>query len=80
MSKDKDSTRRAQEGWRRLLDYLEADDEVLVLRPGVEVGKPVRPERKSQPLPDLSRFRASIKLRGRPLSQDVQETRRSSRF
>lgn len=80
MGTHKVSVREAREGLRRLLDQVQAGDEVVVLRRGVEVGRLVRPERKSPPLPDLSSFRASIKLRGLPLSQDVQKTRRSSRY
>jgi antitoxin (DNA-binding transcriptional repressor) of toxin-antitoxin stability system len=80
MGTHKVSVREAREGLRRLLDQVQAGDEVVVLRRGVEVGRLVRPERKTPPLPDLSAFRASIKLRRRPLSQDVQKTRRSSRY
>ncbi len=65
---------------RRLLDQVQAGDEVVVLRRGVEVGRLVRPQRKTRRLPDLSSFRASIRLRGKPLSQYVLEARRSSRY
>jgi len=80
MGTHKVSVREARERLRHLLDQVQAGDEVVVLRRGVEVGRIVRPERKTTPVPDLSSFRASIKLRGRPLSQDVQEARRSSRY
>jgi len=79
MGTHKVSVREAREGLRRLLDQVQAGDEVVVPRRGVEVGRLVRPERKSPPLPDLSRFRASVKVRGRPLSQGIREARRSSR-
>jgi len=58
---------------------VQARDKVIVLRRGVEVGRLIRPERKAPVLPDLSRFRASIKVRGKPLSECVVEARRSSR-
>jgi antitoxin (DNA-binding transcriptional repressor) of toxin-antitoxin stability system len=80
MGTHKVSVREARQGLRRLLDQVQAGDEVVVLRRGVEVGKIVRPERKTPPLPDLSRLRASVKLRGRALSQDIREARRSSRY
>ena len=80
MGTHKVSVREAREGLRHLLDQVQAGDEVVVLRRGVEVGKIVRPERKAPPLPDLSRLRASVKLRGRALSQDIREARRSSRY
>jgi prevent-host-death family protein len=74
------SVREARESLARLLDQVQAGDEVVVLRRGVEVGRLVRPKRKAPPLPDLSSFRASIKLRGKPLSECVREARRSSRY
>ena len=80
MGTHKVSVREARENLRRLLDQVQAGDEVVVLRRGIEVGKLVRPERKARPLPDLSSFRASIKLRGKPLSRYVLEARRRSRY
>jgi len=80
MGTHKVSVREARKGLRRLLDQVQAGDEVVVLRRGVEVGRLVRPERKTPPLPDLSRLRASVKLRGRALSQDIRQARRSSRY
>ncbi len=80
MGTHKVSVREAREDFRRLLDEVEAGSEVVVLRRGVEVARFIRPERKVPPLPDLSDFRASIKLRGKPLSQCIQEARRSSRY
>lgn len=80
MGTHKVSVREARERLCRLLDQVQAGDEVVVLRRGVEVGRLVRPERKAPPLPDLSHFRASIKIRGKPLSECVQEARRGSRY
>ena len=77
MSTHKVSVRGARESLRRLLDQVQAGDEVVVLRRGVEVGKLVPPDRKTLPLPDLSSFRAAVKLRGRALSRDIREARRS---
>jgi len=80
MGTHKVSVREAREGLRRLLDHVQAGDEVVVLRRGVEVGRLVRPERKTPPLPDLTAFRASIKIRGQALSESIREARRRSRF
>ncbi len=52
----------------------------VVLRRGVEVGRITRPQRKRIRLPDLSSLRASTKVGGRPLSEDIIEARRSSRY
>jgi prevent-host-death family protein len=80
MSTYRVSVREAREALRRLLEQVQAGEEVVVLRRGVEVGRLVGPQRKTGPLPDLSGLRASVKLRGRPLSQDIREARRSSRY
>ena len=74
------SVRKVREDLRRLLDEVQAGDQVVVLRQGVEVGRFALPERKAPPLPDLSRFRDSIKVRGPALSQSVREARQSSRY
>ncbi len=79
MSIQRVSVREARQRLRRLLDRVQAGDEVVVMRRGTPVGKLVRAERKRIPFPDLSGLRASVKLRGRPLSRDVIEARRSSR-
>jgi antitoxin (DNA-binding transcriptional repressor) of toxin-antitoxin stability system len=80
MGTRKVSVGKAREDLRRLLDQVQAGDEVVVLRRGVEVGRLVLPERKRPPLPGLSRFRASIKVGGVTLSQSIREARRSSRY
>ena len=80
MGTHKVSVREAREGLRRMLDQVQAGDEVVVLRRGVEVARLVRPQRKPPPLPDLTGFRASIKIRGQALSESIREARRRSRF
>jgi len=74
------SIRVVRQRLRQLLEQVQAGDEIIVLRRGVEVGRLVRPERTKAPLPDLSGLRASVKLRGRALSEDLMEGRRSSRY
>ena len=80
MSTQRVSIREARQRLRHLLEQVQAGDEVVVLRRGVEVGRLVRPQRTAAPLPDLSGLRASVKLRGRALSEDLTEGRRSSRY
>ena len=80
MSIHKVSVRGARESLCRLLDQVQAGDDVVILRRGVEVGKLVPSDRKTLPLPDLSSLRAAVKLRGRALSRDIREARRSSRY
>lgn len=74
------SVREARQQLRRLLDQAAAGDEVVVMRRGVEVGRLVPPERQTAPLPDLSCLRASVRIQGRKLSQDIRKARRSSRY
>ena len=74
------SVREARQGLRRLLEQVQAGDEVVVLRRGVEVGRLVGPQRRTTPLPDMSDLRASVKLRGRPLSEDIGQARRGGRY
>ncbi len=80
MSVRKVSVREARQRLRYLVELVQAGDEVIVLRRGIEVGKLVQPARKTVPLPDLSNLRASVELRGRALSREVKESRRSSRY
>ena len=80
MSTQRVSIREARQRLRHLLEQVQAGDEVVVVRRGIEVGRLVRPERMKVPLPDLSGLRASVKLWGRGLSQDIAEGRRSSRY
>ena len=80
MSTQRVSIREARQRLRHLLEQVQAGNEVIVLRRGVEVGRLIRPERARAPLPDLSELRASVKVQGRALSQDITEGRRSSRY
>ena len=80
MSTQRVSVKEARQRLRHLLDQVQAGDEVVVLRRGVEVGRLVRPERTRMALPDLSGLRATVKLRGPALSQEIVDGRRSSRY
>ena len=80
MSVRRVSVREARQYLRRLLDQVQAGDKVVMTRRGVEVARLVRPQRKPVRLPDLEGFRASVKLRGEPLSRQVINSRRSSRY
>jgi prevent-host-death family protein len=80
MSTQRVSIREVRQRLRHLLAQVRAGDEVVVLRRGAEVGRLVPPKRTKTPLPDLSSLRASVRLRGRALSEDLAEGRRSSRY
>lgn len=68
MSTRKVSIREFRQRLRYLLEQVQAGDEVVVLRRGVEVGRLVRPERTCPPLPDLSGFRAAGRDEGLPFN------------
>ena len=72
------SVREARQHLCRLLDQVQAGDEVVMTRRGVEVARLVRPQRRPVRLPNLEEFRASVILRGQPLSREIIEGRRSS--
>jgi antitoxin (DNA-binding transcriptional repressor) of toxin-antitoxin stability system len=80
MGIQKVSAREARQHFRRLLDQVQAGDEVVVLRRGVEVGRLSRPKRKKVRLPDLDSFRESINMSGGALSRQIIKTRRSNRY
>ena len=80
MSKHKVNARKARKNLDRPLDHTQVGYEPMSLPRGVESGRRGRQEPKALPLPDLGEFRASIKLRGRPLSKDIREARASSRY
>jgi prevent-host-death family protein len=80
MSVRKFGIREARQRLRLLLDQVQAGDEIVVLRRGLEVGRLVPPQRRIAPLPDLSEFRASMKLRGPALSREINEARRSNPY
>jgi antitoxin (DNA-binding transcriptional repressor) of toxin-antitoxin stability system len=80
MSTYRVTVRQARERLPRLLNQVEAGDEVVVLRRGVAVARLVRLQPKTATLPDLSGFRASVTLKGWALSRDIREARRSARY
>ncbi len=74
------SIRDARRQLRVLLDDVQGGEEIAVLRRGVEVARLVPAPRRLAPLPDLTDLRASVRVRGRPMSADVIAGRRSARF
>lgn len=79
MSVLKVSVREARQHFRRLLDQVQAGDEVVVSCRGVEVARLVRQARSPARLPDLDSFHASMEVGGRPLSQEIAANRRWKR-
>jgi prevent-host-death family protein len=64
-----------------LVRAAERGESVSITRRGKEVARIVPPEpRPRKPLPDLTEFRKSIKIKGKPLSQVVSEMRDEARY
>ncbi len=63
-----------------LLKRVEKGDEVLLLRRGKKVARLVPVQTPQRPLPSLKEFRSSIRLKGKPLSAVVIESREEERF
>ena len=62
-----------------LLDRVEKGEEIIIKRRGKSVAKMVPPGNVSN-LPSLKAFRASLKVRGKPLSQTVIDARKEERY
>lgn len=64
-----------------LVDAAERGESVTITRRGKKVARlvPVEPE-GGRGLPDLSEFRASIQVKGKPLSEMVRALRDEERF
>jgi prevent-host-death family protein len=74
------SVREARENLKSLLDRVASGEEVVLLRRGKEVARLVPPKSGRRRLPSLEKLRASIALKGRPLSADVVQARREERY
>ena len=74
------SVRHARANLRALLDRVTAGDEIVIVRRGRPVARLVAPKRTRRRLPDLAAFRASLPVKGKPLSETVIAGRREARF
>ena len=74
------SVQEVRSNLKALLDRVAQGEEVVIVRRGKEVARLVPPERQGKHFPDLSEFRASIKLRGEPLNETVIRERREARY
>jgi prevent-host-death family protein len=63
-----------------LLKKVEEGSEVVLLRRGKKIARLVPAERKQGRLPTLKEFRASIRIKGGPLSMGVIRGREKERF
>lgn len=72
--------REARSNLRTLIERAEAGEEIVICRRGKQVARLMPLERESSGFPDLTAFRASIAVRGEPMSETVVRERRESRY
>jgi prevent-host-death family protein len=75
------NAKQARKRLGRLIDAAEGGESFVITRRGRKVAElgPVRRRRRPK-LPDLSAFRASLKVKGKSLSQTVIAMRDEERF
>jgi len=73
--------REARRRLTAIVDAAQRGRKRVITRRGRQVAmiEPIQPA-KGKPLPDLSEFRASIKVKGKPLSQAVIDRRKDARY
>jgi prevent-host-death family protein len=74
------SVAEARRKLKTLLDEVSSGQEIAVVRRGREVARLIPPKRNRRRLPALSSFRASIRVRGEPVSRVVARARREGRY
>lgn len=65
------NVKEARQNLRAVLERVAAGEEVVLLRHGRPVARLVPPEPTAAGLPSMGRLRSSIRMTGRPLSDEV---------
>lgn len=65
------NVKEARQSFRAVLERVAAGEEVTLLRHGRPVARLVPPEPAAERLPSMRSLRASIRLAGSPLSEEV---------
>ena len=74
------SVKEARSNLSALLDKVERGEEIVITRHGKHVARLLPPSTDTSTLPGLAHFRASIQIKGQPLSQTVIELRNKERY
>lgn len=74
------TVKEARSHFSSLLNHVGKGREIEILRRGKKVARLVAPSKKRACLPDLSEFRASVRIKGKPLSRLVVEARTKERY
>lgn len=72
--------REVRTNLRAVIERVAAGEEIVILRRGRAVARLVPPEREPRRFPDLTAFRASVALKGEPVSDTVIRQRRDARY
>ena len=74
------SAKEARGKLSSLLKKVEKGDEIVVVRRGKQVARLIPFQKKEKHLPQLREFRASIKIKGKPLSATISHSREEARY
>jgi prevent-host-death family protein len=75
------SATEAHKHFYQILDQVEQGETIIVQRRGKPIARLVPPPPKVRKgFPNLSKFRASIKVKGKPLSQEASDARDEERY
>ncbi len=76
------SAREARQRLAELLDCAQAGQTIEITRRGEAVARITPPPKRTaaRKMPDLTDFRNSLKMSGKPMSQTIIELRRSARY
>ena len=74
------SAKEARGKLSSLLKKVEKGDEIVVVRRGKQVARLIPFQKKEKHLPQLREFRASIKIKGKPLSATISNSRGETRY
>jgi prevent-host-death family protein len=74
------SVEEASQNLQALLDQVAKGEEVILVQEGKEVARLVPPQTKEEWLASMREFRASIQIKGEPMSQTVIRLRQEERY
>ncbi len=63
-----------------LLERVERGEEIVITRHGKKIARLISANKTRKTLPSLSDFRSGIKIKGKPLSQAVIDSRSGERY
>ncbi len=74
------SVKEARSRFSSLLDKVEEGGEVIIRRRGKEVARLIPAGEAGKTLPNLKKFRNTIRMKGEPLSSVVKRGRKEERY